>query len=130
LPFATLASLLDLPVEFHSLQKEIRGEDAEYLRDEPRIVLHHDALHDFSDTAALIHEMDLVISVDTSVAHLAGALGRPLWILLPYAPDFRWMLGRNDSVWYPSATLFRQTGIGDWNSIIGHLAQALKQNIE
>jgi tetratricopeptide (TPR) repeat protein len=130
LPFAALASLLDLPVEFHSLQKEIREEDAENLRNEPRIVLHHEALHDFSDTAALIHQMDLVISVDTSVAHLAGALGRPLWLLLSYAPDFRWMLGRSDSVWYPFATLFRQTSIGDWGSVMGHITQALKQNLE
>ena len=62
--------------------------------------------------------MDLVITVDTSVAHLAGAMGKSVWVLLPYAPDFRWLLGRADSPWYPTATLIRQTAPGDWNGVI------------
>ena len=69
--------------------------------------------------------MDLVISVDTSVAHLAGAMGKKLWVLLPFIPDFRWMLDRNDSPWYPTAMLFRQRKIGDWNSVISDVVQEL-----
>ena len=75
-------------------------------------------LADFADTAALVAQCDLVISADTSIAHLAGALGKPVWILLPYIPDWRWMLGRADSPWYPSARLFRQPSRGDWASVI------------
>jgi ADP-heptose:LPS heptosyltransferase len=71
-------------------------------------------IEDFSDTAALCDLVDLVISVDTSVAHLAGALGKPTWILLSYTPDWRWMLHRNDSPWYPSARLYRQTQERAW----------------
>lgn len=69
--------------------------------------------------------MDVVVSVDTSVAHLAGALGRPVWIMLPYSPDFRWMLGREDSPWYPSAQLFRQSQPGIWQPVIERIATAL-----
>jgi len=71
-------------------------------------------LGDFSDTAALISQLDLVISVDTGVAHLAGALGKPVWILLTHAPDWRWLLDRDDSPWYPSARLFRQRETREW----------------
>ena len=80
---------------------------------------------DFSDTASVIAQLDLVISVDTSVAHLAGALGKPLWMLLPFVPDFRWMLGRDDSPWYPTARLFRQPRIGDWGSVIASVRDEL-----
>jgi hypothetical protein len=73
-----------------------------------------DELRDFSDTAALIDLIDLVITVDTSVAHLAGAMGKPVWIFLPLNPDWRWLLDRKDSPWYPSARLFRQQQIADW----------------
>jgi ADP-heptose:LPS heptosyltransferase len=82
------------------------------------IQLHQDELIDFSDTAALINEMDLVISVDTSIAHLAGALNKTVWILLPFMPDYRWMLDRADSPWYPNAVLFRQPRINDWEPVI------------
>ena len=75
-------------------------------------------LHDFSDTAALIENLDLVISIDTSVAHLAGALGKPVWTLLPFVPDWRWLLNRDDSPWYPTMKLFRQPSLGDWESVI------------
>ena len=84
-----------------------------------------DKLGDFADTAALIEALDRVISVDTSVAHLAGALGKPVWILLPFCPDWRWLTGRDDSPWYPSARLFRQGAPGDWQGVIGRVAGAL-----
>ena len=120
-----LTSLLVLPVEFHSLQKEVREIDIKTLTDFPKINQHQDDLLDFSDTAALIDEMDLVISVDTAVAHLSGAMGKKTFILLPYSPDFRWMLDRADSPWYPTATLFRQPSVGDWDSVISEIRQLL-----
>jgi ADP-heptose:LPS heptosyltransferase len=84
-------------------------------------------LRDLRDTAALMGALDLVISVDTAPAHLAGALGKPVWILLPFSPDWRWLLGRDDSPWYPSARLFRQPRIGDWEAVVADVAQALKR---
>ena len=82
-------------------------------------------LTDFVETAAAICALDLVITVDTSVAHLAGALGRPVWLLLPFAPDFRWLLEREDSPWYPTMRLFRQARPGDWVSVVARVAEAL-----
>ena len=84
-------------------------------------------LNDFAETAALIASLDLVIAVDTAVAHLAGAMGKPVWILLPNVPDWRWMLERQDSPWYPTARLFRQSRRGDWESVIGRVGEALKK---
>ena len=77
-----------------------------------------DELGDLSQTAALIANLDLVISVDTAVAHLAGAMGKGVWVLLPHAPDWRWMWGREDSPWYPTMRLIRQPVRGDWGSVI------------
>jgi hypothetical protein len=122
----SLQSLFDLPVEFHCLQKEIREDDVGFIQSQINIRTHSEFLHDFSDTAALIDAMDLVISVDTSVAHLAGALGKETWILLPYVPDYRWMLEREDSPWYPTATLFRQSVMGEWGSVIDDISHLLK----
>lgn len=113
-----LLPLMDLPVEWHSLQKEYRPHDLETLGLNPMIQQHQDEFEDFSDTVALIECLDVVVSVDTSVAHAAGALGKPVWILLPLLPDYRWMLDRVDSPWYPSAKLFRQPKEGDWQSVI------------
>jgi tetratricopeptide (TPR) repeat protein len=109
LPLRDLSSLLDLDATFVSLQKELRPDDKATLLQNTEIVDLTEHLTDFVETAALISCLDLVITVDTSVAHLSGALGRPTWILLPYTPDYRWLLDRDDSPWYPSVRLFRQT---------------------
>lgn len=114
-------------VIFYSLQK---GEAAGQVQDPPRgmnLVDHTDEIGDFSDTAALIENLDVVISVDTAVAHLAGALGRPVWTLIPYAPDWRWMLDREDSPWYPTMRLFRQPVMGDWATVIGRVHEAFQE---
>lgn len=120
-----LQSLLTIPdVQFISLQKEYRETDLAALASAP--VLRLDAkLNDFADTAAVISELDLVIAVDTATAHLAGAMGKPLWLLLSYIQDWRWMRGRADSPWYPTARLFRQPEIGDWDTVITRVAQEL-----
>lgn len=85
---------------------------------------------DYAETAALIATLDLVIAVDTSVAHLAGALGKPVWIMLPHAPDWRWLLNREDTPWYRSVRLFRQPTPGDWPSVIEQVCVALSERME
>jgi len=125
LPLAALAPLWAAErARFVSLQRDLRPGDAEALASAP--VLHlGPELDDFDDTAAVLAQCDLVISVDTSVAHLAGALGRPLWVLLPYAADWRWTAAGERSPWYPSARLFRQPGPGDWDSVVSDVLKAL-----
>jgi ADP-heptose:LPS heptosyltransferase len=86
-------------------------------------------LNDFDDTAALVECMDWVISVDTSVAHLAGALGKPLCLLLPFVPDWRWLLERETSPWYPSATLYRQTALDDWDGVLTRLRRDIETRV-
>ena len=83
-------------------------------------------LADFRDTAALVALMDVVITVDTSIAHLAGGMGKTAWILLPFSPDWRWLLDRDDSPWYPSAQLFRQPRPGDWDTVLERVAAELR----
>ena len=123
IPAALLTPLLAAPnAGFHLLQPDIKPADHPV---PATIATHFADLHDFADTAALIALMDLVITVDTSVAHLAGALGRPVWIMLPFAADFRWLRDRADSPWYPSARLFRQTSPGDWAPVIAEITAAL-----
>ena len=120
----TLSQLLPyLPsnVEYVCLQKELRDIDKELLAQHIEIQYYGDALEDFTDTAALCDLMDVVISVDTSVAHLAGTLGKQTWVLLPYSPDWRWLLDRDDNPWYPSAKLYRQEKIDNWNSVLEKL---------
>ena len=124
----TLVPLLDLPgVAFVSLQHEVREEDAATLRDRADVLQLGPAFKDFADTAAAIAGLDAVIAVDTSVAHLAGALGKPLFLLLPFAADFRWLRERSDSPWYPTAKLFRQPQFGDWDSAVNVLRSELSQ---
>lgn len=112
-----IATLFSDSYTFVSLQNSISTEDAETLTD-TKIVYFGDEINDFSDTAALTQLMSLVISVDTSVAHLAGALGKPVWVLLPWVADWRWMLNGNDSPWYDNATLYRQNERGNWSEVL------------
>jgi hypothetical protein len=125
----TLAPLLALPeFAFHCLQKEITDSDQAWLDEvRPPIVLHTEALCDFADTAALIAQMDAVVTIDTAVAHLAGALGKPVNLMLPFNPDWRWLLGRSDSPWYPTARLFRQQARGAWDEVVQAVIAALKR---
>ncbi|HEY1313568.1 MAG TPA: tetratricopeptide repeat protein [Steroidobacteraceae bacterium] len=105
-------------VEFISLQRDVGAGDRALLRNRGNVLDIGDELRDFADTAALISQLNLVVAVDTAVAHLAGALAKPLALLLPFAADFRWLRVRADSPWYPSATLFRQPRFDDWESVI------------
>jgi len=125
MPLKILLPLLDVEAQFVSLQKNDRPRDEAILRERSDVLHLGPELQSFSDTAALIEQLDLVISVDTSVAHLAGALGRPVWILLPNIPDWRWLLGRDDSPWYPTARLFRQSQTCEWDSVVDEARLAL-----
>jgi hypothetical protein len=125
IPLKLLASLSQENYEFHSIQNECKPLDAQTLEHQNCIISHAENLKDFADTAALISEMDLIISVDTSVAHLAGALGKRVWIVLPFIPDFRWLTEREDSPWYPTARLFRQPHHNDWASVIEKIKATL-----
>ncbi len=126
IPLEQLKPLFELPFEFHVIQKELRPEDQSVLSSLNHLHLHQDDLMDFSDTAALTQEMDLVISVCTSVAHLSGALGHPTWVLLPYSADYRWLIDRDDSPWYPTVELFRSQKIGEWSEVISNVIAKLK----
>jgi len=130
LPLAQLDPLLALSnVSFVSVQRELRPADAELLAREPRVMHLGDELESFDDTAAVLTLCDAVVCVDTSVAHVAGALGRPAMVLLPFQPDWRWTLDRERSPWYPAMRLLRQPAIGDWASVIaraGHEVAAIK----
>ena len=111
--------------QFVCLQNELRVEDQAWLAGQRDIAYFGPDLVDFSQTAALVEALDLVVTVDTSIAHLAGALGKQVWVLVPFKPDWRWLLGRNDSPWYPSMRLFRQTQRGDWQGPLAQIDAAL-----
>jgi tetratricopeptide (TPR) repeat protein len=126
IPLSSWLPVLDVPITFVSLQKDVRSDDAELLKARKDILRFDGELTDFAETAGLISQLDLVISVDTSVAHLAGALGKPVWLLLPFVPDWRWLLDREDSPWYPSLRLFRQPQRDDWSSVFAKIEQELR----
>jgi len=112
---------------YFSLQKDLRHGDKEMLDVNSQIVRLDQEISDFEDTAAIMMSLDLVISSDTSVVNLAGALGRPIWVLLPSNPDWRWLLGRSDSPWYPTAKLFRQISRGEWSTVTDDVCVELEK---
>jgi lipoprotein NlpI len=126
IPLEQLKPLFELPFEFHVIQKDIRPEDQPILETLSQLHCHQEELKNFADTAAIIQEMDLVISVCTSVAHLSGALGHKTWVMLPYSADYRWMLNEKYSLWYPSVELIRNKEIGDWSDVIQKTIQQIK----
>lgn len=126
-PLHHFLSLLEIPgITLYSLQKDLAAADRELLQSQPAIQDLSDQLQDFADTAAAIVQLDLVISVDTAVAHLAGALGQPVWTLLPAIPDWRWLMDREDTAWYPTMRLFRQSTPGDWEGVFASVMAALR----
>ena len=130
LPLAHLADVLSLPnIDFVSIQREVKDEDAAILRDRGVLQLGQQFTN-FSDTAAVVALLDLVVAVDTSVAHLAGAMGKATALLLPFSPDWRWLLDRTDSPWYPSMRIFRQAAPGDWRGLAARLGDELHDAAE
>jgi tetratricopeptide (TPR) repeat protein len=129
LAFERLAPLLALPASFVSIQRDVREVEATQLAGEKRMEHVGGALADFSDTAAVLALCDLAISADTAPAHLGGALGRPLWVLVPFAPDWRWTPDGETTPWYPTARLFRQTSLDDWDAVVARVADALKSTL-
>ena len=127
IPLADLIRHLPPDIEYVSLQKDLRDEDRVSLEANPAIRNHAEQFRDFSDTAAVCEIVDLVISVDTSVAHLSAALGRVTWIVLPFTPDWRWLLNRDDTPWYPTARLYRQDRASDWSGVLQRLKADLLQ---
>jgi len=126
IPLRMLLPILDADAKFVSLQKDPRPADRAVLQERGDIIDLTAHLTDFVETAALIRCLDLVITVDTSVAHLAAALACPTWILLPYTPDYRWLLDRDDSPWYPTARLFRQGKTREYASVLDRMATELR----
>ena len=121
IPLTEMLQFLPRDLQYISLQKHLRPGDDAMLRTQPEIADVAGELHDFTDTAALCQCLDLVITVDTSVAHLNGALGNPTWLLLPFNPDWRWLLKRDDSPWYPTLKLYRQIRPGDWRELLSRV---------
>jgi tetratricopeptide (TPR) repeat protein len=119
--FERFTPIFSMPVSFVSVQRDVRSEDAAVLAGESRVNHVGGELEDFSDTAAVLALSDLVIAVDTATVHLAGAMGRPVWVLVPFAPDWRWTRDGQTTPWYPTARLFRQTSLDDWAGVIGRV---------
>ena len=131
-PLAKLTALKHSDIEFYTLQKGGPAEsELAKLRSQnwagPELLDFTERLHDFSDTAAFVENLDLVLSVDTSVAHLAGALGKPVWIMNRFDSCWRWMRERADSPWYPTARLYRQSSPGDWDGVVERIRADLEQ---
>lgn len=127
IPLLNLLPILQLEnIDFFSLQKKFGLEQLAQLPEGVNLINLDSEIFEYADTAACIMQLDLVITVDTSVAHLAGALGKPVWTLVPFVPDWRWMLKREDSPWYPTMRLFRQPLIGDWQTVVERVADTLK----
>ncbi|MBT8543381.1 methyltransferase domain-containing protein [Polynucleobacter paneuropaeus] len=124
---AQFVNFLNEQCSFVSLQNELKERDKAPLLNHPEIQYFGSEIKDFADTAALCSLMDVIITVDTSVAHLAGALGKPTWLLLPHLPDWRWLLERSDSPWYQTFSLYRQTQIGDWSGVLEKIKQDLTE---
>jgi len=125
IPLTLMRRLLTPAWDCIALQTDLRVTDRLLLAREPALRSYATDQHDFAETAALVAQLDLVICVDTAIAHLAGAMGKPVWLLLPYAPDWRWMLDGETSPWYPNMRLFRQRREGDWDEVLARVAQAL-----
>jgi ADP-heptose:LPS heptosyltransferase len=121
-----LSRILDLEVQFVSLQKGAKESDKALLHAHGHVLDLTEHLTDFAETSALISCLDLVITVDTSVAHLAGAMGAPTWLLLPYTPDDRWLLDREDSPWYPTMRQFRQDDTRDYGIVLDRVRSELQ----
>jgi ADP-heptose:LPS heptosyltransferase len=114
-------------VEFHSLQAPVRPEHQAIVAQWPRWVDRTSGMTHFRATAEYLEGLDLVIAVDTAVAHLAGALGKPVWLLVQDSPDWRWLLNRADSPWYPTLRLFRQSHRGDWSPVLEQVVEELRR---
>jgi tetratricopeptide (TPR) repeat protein len=127
---AALRPLFLLDAEFISLQKDITQSDRSVLEQQPHLLQLGESLDDFADTAALIANLDLVITVDTAIAHLAGALGKPVWLMNRYASCWRWLQDRTDSPWYPTLRQFRQSTVGDWTSVVAAVRDAAQDFIQ
>jgi tetratricopeptide (TPR) repeat protein len=127
---AALRPLLTLGAEFISLQKDLADSDRAVLERLPQLKSLGESLKDFADTAALIANLDLVITVDTAIAHLAGAMGKPVWLMNRYASCWRWLQDRPDSPWYPTLRQFRQSTVGDWTSVVADVQHAAREFIE
>ena len=123
---SALAPLLAMPASFISIQRDVRSADAAQLAATAQLTHLGGELADLNDTAGVLAMCDLLITVDTAPAHLAGAMGRPVWVLVPFAPDWRWMLDGEITPWYPSARVFRQSALADWNAVIARAAAALQ----
>ena len=115
--------------EFFSLQKGIADQERTILADRYGVRDIGSQVRDFADTAAVMRSLDLIISIDTSVAHLAGALALPVWVLLPVNADWRWLLARKDSPWYPTMRLFRQETPGSWTAVVRDVCSALRERV-
>ena len=128
IPLKDIQAILGVKgARYFSLQKDLRDGDKEILDVNSQIVRLDQEINNFEDTAAIMMSLDLVISCDTSIVHLAGALGKPIWVLLPSNPDWRWLLGRSDSPWYPTARLFRQTSRGKWSTVTDDVCVELEK---